>query len=39
MAHFAQMIVIWVVTLCRTTSCVGTDVSEEVLPPCSWWLI
>jgi hypothetical protein len=30
MAHFAQMIVIWVVTLCRIISFVGADVS--VLP-------
>lgn len=36
MAHFAQMIVIWVVTVCGIVSCVGTDVSEEVPPPCSW---
>jgi hypothetical protein len=35
MAHFAQMIVIWIVTLCRIISYVGTDVSEEVLPPSS----
>jgi hypothetical protein len=33
MAHFEQMIVIWVVALCRIIGFVGTDVS--VLPPSS----